>query len=119
MMYYDGQFYSTYGGLFSPMTFEPLKAYYAMKAYGMLYADGTGRAEARVTEGDKEALKVFATKKHVLLVNRTPDPLYITLDLPGASELWVLDSGHDLSPVNFDGSHIPLEGFAVAVAEVD
>ena len=45
LFYYDSRLIaSAYGGLFAPLTYEPVCTYYAFKAYGELYALG-GQAE--------------------------------------------------------------------------
>ena len=121
MMYYDGQFYSTYGGLFDPMRFRPLKAYYAFKAYGELYADGE-RLAAEVS--DPAGVKVIASRHRALVVNRLPSPVYITLansvkNTPEADELYILDDAYDLVKVNWDRRHIPLAPFALALVTVN
>ena len=121
MMYYDGQFYSTYGGLFDPMRFRPLKAYYAFKAYGELYADGE-RRKADVPE--HVGVKVIASRHRALLVNRLPSPVYVTINssapgMPEADELYILDDGHDLEKVNWDRRHIPLAPFALALVTIN
>ena len=132
MMYYDGQFYSTYGGLFSPMDRRPLKAYYAFKAYGELFADGelyeavravaddTRRPGTADNTGLNTGIKVLASRHRVLLVNRLASPVYITLDpaakgTPGPDELFILDDSHELAKVNWDRRHVPLAPFALAL----
>ena len=37
LMYYDGQVNGSYNGLYSPLSFEPFPAYYALKAFHELY----------------------------------------------------------------------------------
>ncbi len=37
LMYYDGQVYGTYQGLYNPLTYTPFKAYYVFKGFSELY----------------------------------------------------------------------------------
>lgn len=37
LMYYNGDINGVYNGLYNPLTFEPFKAYYVLKAYNELY----------------------------------------------------------------------------------
>ncbi len=116
MMYYDGQYISTYGGLFSPLHAEPLHVYYAFRAYGELYSDGTRiEAKAFAKNGEAPGVKVLASRGRLLIVNRRDEPVYVTVDAPGTDGLFIIDGGHDLVKVNWDGAGIPLGPFATAL----
>jgi hypothetical protein len=120
MMYYDAQYIHSYSGLFSSDTHLPLKAYYSFKAYGELYSDGQ-QVSVRSTS---DAVKVLASSHRLFIVNRLPEPVYVTVearDNEGRSvtgSLRITDGAHDLSPVNWDGAHVPLAPYASALIEL-
>ena len=71
LMYYDGQVFGDYQGLYNPLTYTPLKAYYSFKAFNELYRLGN---QAKVTELQGGFSAVAATspdgnKKAVLITN--------------------------------------------------
>ncbi|MBQ6021008.1 MAG: hypothetical protein IJL26_12620 [Clostridia bacterium] len=98
--YYDAQPDQAYGGLFLRHTDTPSRAYYAVKAFGKLYALGgeadyiadTDLAAAAATDGNTAAAVVSNYEKESRLV---------TLCFPGAKRirLYLLDGSHDLSPI--------------------
>ena len=116
MAYYDAQYNHSYGGLFSSEGAKPLSAYYAFKAFGELYADG----ETVKAETDDPALKILSTAKRLLIVNAASSPVYVSVktkshDGGSASGLRIIDSGHDLSEINWDNRCFPLSPFAIAL----
>ena len=67
LMYYNGSVYGTYNGLYNPITKEPYKAYYAVKAFDQLYrlenqAEVTGVPEGvscvAAADGEKKAIAI-------------------------------------------------------------
>ena len=133
LAYYDGQMESSYGGLFNPLTLTPFKAFYAMKAFGVLYRLGRqysleGQApDGQIAEG---VYALAAGDKSgnlaVLLVNTKESAVTITVaatvadahDVPqGAYVLSILDDHHDLTPVATlaAGERFTLPAYAVAV----
>ena len=96
--YYDAQPHAAYGGLFIRNTVEPSRAYYALKAFGLLRALGkeagtgasTDLAFAAASDGRKSALLLSGFEK---------EGREVLLDFPGARRvaLYLLDDGHDLS----------------------
>ena len=73
--YYDAQFaVHEYGGLFNPLTLEPFCTYYALSAFGELFALGNevececaedGIYAIAATDGDKKAILVTNTTQEV------------------------------------------------------
>ena len=98
--YYDAQPDQAYGGLFIRHTDVPSRAYYAVKAFGMLRALGTETETtadtdlpfAAAADGDRAAL---------LVSNYEQETRQIKLHFPGANtvRLYLLDGLHDLTPV--------------------
>ncbi len=96
--YYDAQPHAAYGGLFLRNTDTPSRAYYALKAFGMLREAG---AEA-VTAAETELAYAAATdgKTSVLMaVNYEKEDRPVVFSFPGAKRvrLYLLDEKHDLS----------------------
>ena len=125
MMYYDAQYIHSYSGMFSSDTHEPLKAYYAFKAFGELFEDGERvYAAADPFGSDDPGLKVLASRSHLLVVNRSEEPVYVTLRIDGSAasmpgDLRIIDRGHELDKINWDRSHFPLSPFAIALITFD
>ena len=119
MMYYDAQYIHSYSGMFSSDTHEPLKAYYAFKAFGQLYADGD-KVSVKVDADDPSGLKVISSGSHAMIVNRLNEPVYISIDVSGkqADKLLILDDRHDLDEINWDRSHFPLSPFGIALVSL-
>ena len=91
MCYYDGRIgTSVYGGLFHPMTYQPLCAYYGFKAYGKLYALGT-QIESVC---DNENVYAVAAKgdagKGIVIANIGEDT-DVSVNLGKTGKLFVID----------------------------
>ncbi len=123
LAYYDGQMETPHGGLFNPLTMTPFKAFYAMKAFGVLYRLGRQYSlEGQAPDGQiAEGVYALAAgdgqgKIAVMLVNTTEDAVAVTAH-GGAYELSMLDDTHDLSPVAHlsVGESFVLPAYAVAV----
>ena len=106
MCYYDARLgVSYYAGLFNPMTFQPTCVFYAMKAFGKLYAMGT---QAALTGTDSKLYAVAAKGENgrsVLIANIGADTRVET-DLPDTMTAYLVDENNylvqtDLSPRNF------------------
>jgi len=80
MCYYDARLgISMYGGLFNPMTYEPLCTYYSFKAFGKLYELGSQAA----TECDERDIYVLAATdgdRCGVLISNTGEDRKIRLD---------------------------------------
>ena len=115
MCYYDARIgTSCYGGLFHPMTYEPLCTYYAFKAYGELYALGRC-AEVR---GGSDELRALAASdgngsKAVLIAN-TGSPETVETNLPGM-KVYLLDQDRFLTETDLDSRSFRLEENQVAL----
>lgn len=51
LMYYDGQVYGAYQGLYNSVSYEPFKTFYVFKAYNELYKLGDSVAVTGIPEG--------------------------------------------------------------------
>jgi len=91
MNYYDAQIgRSVYGGLFHPMTYKPLCAWYGFKAFGELYVLG----QQASCECQQDKLYVLAatdgTKKGTIIVN-LGDDVEVTTNLDSSMSAYVID----------------------------
>lgn len=83
LMYYDGQVHGSYQGLFDPVQLTVFPAYYALQAFGELYA--LGHAVAAEADGDLPLLAAVEPGSAVgklLTVNTGDTPIPIELCLP-------------------------------------
>ncbi|MBQ6597992.1 MAG: hypothetical protein IJH79_10615, partial [Lentisphaeria bacterium] len=102
--FYDGRCgVSTYGGLFNPMTLQPLKAYWAFTSFNELY-----RLKNEVfSESDTENVYVCAAANGddaaVMIVNFTEQECPVELDLRGKSiaSCRLTDETFNFAPVVF------------------
>lgn len=103
-MYYDGQVFSSYGGLFSPLTYSAFKAYYSFKAFNELYKL---RGES-YSMSDNAGLFVCAAsggrEKAALLSNTGSAACNVKLNISGLPEekdtvfqVFTIDETHDLT----------------------
>jgi hypothetical protein len=102
LMYYDGSFESTYGGMFDPVTRTPFKAYHTFRAWGELYRLGTQYPIEGIRDGNRLTDTLYAvaagnqTERAVLLVNVGGEA---ALQAPeGEWTVCLLDGEHDLEP---------------------
>ena len=102
LCYYDARLTaSAYGGLFAPLTYEPVCTYYSLVAFGRLYALGT-QVSLDVTCKSRGLYAVAATngKKHALMISNqtgSEQPIVIEgADLTDA-RYYLLDQRHLLS----------------------
>ncbi len=109
MHYYDARIGpSNYGGLFNPMTREPLCTYYSLKAFGELYALGNMvecECDANVqvlaaADGDGE--------RGAVLIANVAEDVTLSCDLLG-KKAYLVDGEHMLSEVEFDGKSIEVK----------
>ena len=110
LCYYDSRLQaSAYGGLFAPLSCEPVSTYYAFVAFGRLYALGT-QVECKIDCAQSGLYAVAATdgRKNALMIsNQTGEnqPLQIEgVDLSEA-RIYTIDQRHLLS-MAFDADEI-------------
>ena len=110
LCYYDSRLQaSSYGGLFAPLTGEPVCTYYSFVAFGRLYALGT-QVECRIDCAQKGLYAVAATdgKRHALMIsNQTGETQALQpegVDLAEA-RIYTIDQRHLLS-MAFDATEI-------------
>ena len=99
LMYYDGQAFSSYCGLYDPVHRGIFRAYWAFPAFNALYRLGTWCPSA---SDDPEVMTLAARGeggRAILLVNRSDRPKDIVL--PGSpGSVRVADEGHDFTPAS-------------------
>ena len=108
MAYYDAQWNTPYGGLFSPMTLTPFKAFYVFKAFDTLYRLGTQTAVegadelGRLRPGELPtlyALRATDGEKIALLLVNTGEALSITRRPGKGMKISLIDEEHNLEPI--------------------
>ena len=109
-MFYDGRCgTSIYGGLFNPMTLQPLKAYWAFIAFNELYR----RKNQVEAVSDKKEIPVVAAMDEdggaVMISNYTGEAVPLELDLSGRkiTACYLTDEVFDNTPVCFPGKLPP------------
>ncbi len=111
MHYYDARIGpSIFGGLFDPMTREPLCAYYSLKAFGELYSLGN-MAECEYTgDGDIQALAAVneSGEKYAVLIANADNDVTVNCDLPGM-RAYLIDREHMMTETDFDGRTIEIK----------
>lgn len=116
LAYYDGDLYSSYGGMFNPITRTPFKAYYAFKMFNALYRIGTqyplcGEGTDGQVGGGIYGLAAKGKTSAILLVNTSADCI-VTLPKDGGKtyRLTMLDNEHDAECID---TIKPGEGFVL------
>ena len=96
--YYDAQPDQAYGGLFIRHTDQPSRAYYAVKAFGLLRALG-GEAAAEADTDLAFAAAANGDLRGIVVSNYKKESRPVRLSFPGAKRirLYLLDAEHDLS----------------------
>ena len=114
-MFYDGRCgTSIYGGLFNPMTLQPLKAYWAFIAFNELYR----RKNQVEAVSDRKDICVVAAKDEdsgaVMISNYTGEAVPLELDLNGktVTACYLTDETFDFTPVRFTGN-LPAHSFVL------
>lgn len=103
MCYYDARIHaSVYGGLFNPMTYQPVCTYYGFKAFGKLYAMGTQTESSCDKDGIYTVAATDGEKKGVLVVNIGEDT-ELAFDFDGEMAAYLVDENHYLTETEFDG----------------
>ena len=96
MCYYDARIgRSVYGGLFNPMTHEPVSTYYSLKAFGELYALGNEVACECGKMASLAAVDESGEKRAVLLVNTAEDAA--VAGIPADMKAYLVDADHFLT----------------------
>ena len=102
MCYYDARLgVSYYAGLFNPMTFQPTCVFYAMKAFGKLYALGN---QVALTGTDEQLFALAAKSENgrgVLIANIGADT-QVETDLPATMTAYLVDENNSLVQTNLD-----------------
>jgi xylan 1,4-beta-xylosidase len=102
LCYYDARIgQSVYGGLFNPMTYQPLCTYYSFKAFGELYMLGT-QAEVAYDKGTGlYALAATNGSGKAALIANVGDEIEISTNLSGM-KVKIIDSDHFLTDTYLD-----------------
>ncbi len=107
MCYYDARVgVSVYGGLFNPMSLEPLPAYYGFKAFGKLYATGT-QVECSCDNDKIYALSAADGTNTAVLIANTGERADISLNIDGTA--FLIDEQHSFTQTDIDCKGFTLE----------
>ncbi len=115
MHYYDARIGpSIYGGLFNPMTRNPLCTYYSLKAFGELYA--LGNAVECSADGDIECLAAVGDdgKRCAVLLANVKEDAIVNCALSGM-KAYVIDEDNMMSEMGFDGKCIEVKNGQVVL----
>lgn len=117
-MYYDGNMHSSYGGLFDPVKLGIFKAYYAVKAFGTLYALG----EEVYSRCDAENVYVLAAKgksgkKAIFLLNTGNSTVTLTLDTDAICKGHIVSEACDWADISVEDGKITLDPYSIALLE--
>jgi len=113
MNYYVASVGGAYSGLFNTYYRTPTKAYYSLKAYGELWADGQ-RVSATA---DSHDVGVIASEHNVMLCNRTDETKIVNLNMI-PSKVFMTDEERDYEEFNTPvPGIIRLSPFAVALVK--
>ena len=115
MCYYDARIgLSGYGGLFEPMNYAPTPAYYALKAYGELFALGTAHAAEGCDKGVYALAASDGSHKALLVSNISGCDKVIETELIGA-KVCLIDAEHKLTECKKDAACFELKDMTAAL----
>lgn len=106
-MFYDGRCgVSKYGGLFNPMTLEPLKAYWSIAAFNEVFKCGTQIEMASDTDNLFALAAANDDAVLVMIANKTGEAQDLNWELNGGTitSCRIIDSSRDLVPINIVSS---------------
>ena len=116
LCYYDARLQaSAYGGLFAPLTYEPVCTYYSLYAFGELYALGTQVECSCTEEGIYAIAATDGEKKAILIVNANADAEELSLPISGEWQATLIDHEHLGTTVKMDPASFRLEGNQVVL----
>ena len=102
MCYYDARLgISMYGGLFNPMTYEPLCTYYSFKAFGKLYELGN-QVAAECDERDIYVLAATDGDRCGVLISNTGEDREIRLDTGRKLRGYLIDEDNFYKETDID-----------------
>lgn len=112
LCYYDSRIAaSNYCGLFDPMTNQPVSTYYALAAFGELYALGQ-QAWCDTDEEDIYAVAaVDGAKKAVLITNHTEEEKSVTTGLGNTFAVYLIDRDHHLEKADLRADALQLQPY--------
>jgi hypothetical protein len=110
--YYDSRITaSNYCGLFDPMTNQPVSTYYALAAFGELYALGQ-QVQCDVTEEDVYAVAATdGEKKALLLTNYTEVEKLLVTGLDDTFTVYLIDQTHHMEKTDLQAATLKLDAY--------
>ncbi len=117
MCYYDARIgASYYGGMFSPITYEPFCLYYGFVAFGKLYEMGTQVKTSNNCDGLYSVAATNGRKKGVLIANINED-INLDTNLSPDMTLYIIDEDNMLVPTKINPVHFTLKKNQVVYIE--
>lgn len=118
LFYYDSRIHaSNYCGLFNPMTMQPVSTYYALAAFGELYALGN---QAACDVSDEDVYAVAAAdgdKKAVLISNYSEEEKVVEMELDDSFTVYILEQDRFLERSAQKVSDLKLAPYQVALVK--
>lgn len=119
MCYYDARLgISMYGGMFNPMTFEPLCVYYGFKAFGRLYEMGT-QVRAECDEKDIYVLAAAGSGGCGVLISNTGSDTELRLDTDRELRAYLIDENNYYKKTDIDTASFILKENQVIYLEAE
>lgn len=114
--YYDSRITaSSYCGLFDPMTLQPVSTYYALAAFGELYALGK---QVACEAADEDVYAVAATdgvKKAVLISNYSEEEKNVETQLDDSFTVYLIDGEHHMEKTDLQAANLKLDTYQTAL----
>lgn len=108
MCFYDARIgQSCYGGLFNPMTWQPLCTYYAFRAFGALYALGT-QAEVTVSGDGLYAVAATDGRTNGVMIANTGAARVLSTDLPAGMHVYAIDPDHRMTEIGLSAPELEI-----------
>ena len=117
LMYYDGQVFGSYQGLFDSNTYQPFKTYYSFKAFNNLYKLGTRVEVTEIPEGVSAMAATNGEEYAVLVTNKGDEKtIEIEKDVTCKFRLYRINESSDLEEdLEYDGGIIKISKFETIV----
>jgi hypothetical protein len=116
MNYYDSRVtVSNYCGLFDPMTNQPVSTYYAVAAFGELYALGQ---QVQCDICDEDVYTVAAAngaKKAVLVTNYSEMEKNLKTNLDDTFSVYLIDMDHYMEKTDMPADNLTLAAYQTAL----
>ena len=113
LMYYDGQVYGSYQGMYDSNSHLPFKTYYSFKAFNSLYKLGTRAEVSEIPENVASMAATNGEEYAVLITNKGDEKTVdIQTDVSCKFRLYRINENSNLEEdIEFDGENIKIGQF--------